>query len=94
MPNQTRQRKPSGRSQQQPVRVNRPGLVLPKLQPRPNMVSRRARPSRVNVNSANQCAALERITTVTIPATSQAGDLLFSMPNNPNSAPRDRKSVV
>lgn len=88
MPNQTRQRKPSGRSQQQPVRVNRPGLVLPKLQPRPNMVSRRARPSRVNVNSANQCAALERITTVTIPATSQAGDLLFSMPNNPNSAPR------
>lgn len=91
--NQSKSRKLPGRNSNavrspRSVNLNPLRRALPKMQPRPNMVSRRARPSRTNVNSANQCVALERITTVTIPTSSQAGDLLFSMPNNPNSAPR------
>lgn len=91
MPTSSRPRANNGRSRRV-VRTPRAPIASrptpPKMQPRPNTVSQRARPSRVNVNSANQCAALERITTVTIPTSSKAGDLLFSMPNNPNSAPR------
>jgi hypothetical protein len=61
---------------------------LSKLNPRQNRTSGNTRLSHTNINSANRCSACERVTTLTIPTTSTPGQLLFTLPNNPNSAPR------
>lgn len=65
--------------------VRNPGS---KMMPRRSTISRRNPQSSMNVNSNNRCSALERVATFTIPTTSQPGDLLFTLQNNPTSAPR------
>jgi hypothetical protein len=61
---------------------------MSKLNSRPNTISRNMKLSETNVNSNNRCSAFERVTTVTIPVASTPGQLLYTLLNNPNSAPR------
>nr|WGZ60528.1 structural polyprotein [Bastrovirus sp.] len=68
-----------------PAVVRNPGS---KMVPRKSTISRRNPQSSMNVNSNNRCSALERVATFTIPTTSKPGDLLFTLQNNPTSAPR------
>jgi hypothetical protein len=75
---------PQRRNRRQTV-VRNPGS---KMVPRKSTISRRNPQSSMNVNSNNRCSALERVATFTIPTTSQPGDLLFTLQNNPTSAPR------
>lgn len=61
---------------------------LPKLMPRRNFPSRTNRRGAININSTSTLNGTERVATVTIPTTSTPGQLLFTLENNPNSAPR------
>lgn len=74
-----------------PMRPPRQRTVRPasnKLTPRRTQVSRRNPDTSMNVNSNNRCSALERVHTFTIPVDSKPGDLLYTLENNPTSAPR------
>lgn len=61
---------------------------LPKLMPRRNFPSRTNRRGAININSTSTLNGTERVATVTIPVASTPGQLLFTLENNPNSAPR------
>lgn len=62
--------------------------TLPKLSPRRNFAARTNRRGAVNINSVSTFNGTERVATVTIPVNSTPGQLLFTLENNPNSAPR------
>lgn len=62
--------------------------IRPKLSPRRNFPSRRNARGAINVNSISTLNGTERVATITIPVNSVAGQLLYSLENNPNSAPR------
>lgn len=61
-----------------------------KVASRRNFVGLRNPRGSVNINSVSTLNGTERIATITIPTSSQPGDLLYTLENNPNSAPRAR----
>lgn len=61
-----------------------------KVTSRRNFVGLRNPRGSVNINSVSTLNGTERIATITIPTSSQPGELLYTLENNPNSAPRAR----
>lgn len=62
--------------------------TLPKLMPRRNFPARNNRRGAININSVSTLNGTERVATITIPTSSTPGQLLYTLENNPNSAPR------
>lgn len=62
--------------------------TFPKLSPRRNFPSRANRRGAIDINSVSTFNGTERVATITIPTNSTPGQLLFTLENNPNSAPR------
>lgn len=62
--------------------------TLPKLSPRRNFSGRTNRRGAIDLNSVSTSNGCERVATITIPVNSTPGQLLFTLENNPNSAPR------
>lgn len=65
-----------------------------KLSPRRNFPGRANRRGRMNVNAVSTFNGTERVTTLTIPTNAAPGQLLFTLENNPNSAPRARATAT
>lgn len=61
-----------------------------KVASRRNFVGLRNPRGSININSVSTLNGTERIATITIPTSSQPGDLLYTLENNPNAAPRAR----
>lgn len=62
--------------------------TLPKLMPRRNFPARNNRRGALNINAISTLNGTERVATITIPTSSTPGQLLYTLENNPNSAPR------
>nr|UKQ11021.1 hypothetical protein 3 [signal crayfish associated tombus-like virus 1] len=62
----------------------------PLVSGRTSTSSRRTNIGKSSMNAVSYLRGTERVVTLTIPTTSKAGDLLYTLEGNPNSAPRAR----